>query len=280
MRLLVTGAGGMLARAVLAVARARGDEVVALAHEELDVTDEAAVRERFRAERPDAVIQCAAYTAVDDAESDPDAAYLLNRDAARHAARACQKIGAVFVYPSSDYVFDGTASRPYRPADPVNPRNVYGRSKWLGELAAAEAGRSLVVRTSWLYGAGGRHFVDTVTRLAAERDTLDIVDDQLGRPTWTQSLAETIDKLLKVGAVGTFHASDGGVPVSWAGFAREIVRLRGAEARVRPISSSELRRPAVRPAYSVLDLADTEAVIGQPLPDWRASLARFIEGPW
>jgi dTDP-4-dehydrorhamnose reductase len=172
-------------------------------------------------------------------------------------------------------VFDGTATAPYLPGDPPNPVNVYGRSKWLGEQAAAEAGRALIVRTSWLYGAGGPNFVDTMSRLAFERETLDVVADQIGRPTWTVSLARTVHALLKSDAVGTFHASEGGGPVSWAGFAAEIVRRLRSDATVRPISSAAYRRAAARPAYSVLDLTETERVVG-PVSDWSDSLGIYL----
>lgn len=276
MKLLITGAGGMLARAMIEHGRAHGDLVIALGREALDVTDEAAVATRIAVERPDAVIQCAAYTSVDGAESDGEAAFDVNARGSRSVARACQKIGCAFVYPSTDYVFDGKSTRPYLPGDATNPVNVYGRSKLEGEIAACEADRALVVRTSWLYGAGGAHFVDTMVRLAAGRSSLDVVDDQVGRPTWTRTLAETIHTLLKAGAVGTFHASDGGEPVSWAGYAREIMRELGMDVDIRPVPSSAFPRPAPRPRYSVLELSDTEAMIARAVPDWRESLARFL----
>jgi dTDP-4-dehydrorhamnose reductase len=274
-KLLLTGAGGMLANAVIRTARERGDEVTALTRAELDITDEAAVLGCVEGIRPAVVIQGAAYTAVDAAEAEPEVAYRVNVDGTRNVARACQKFGCLFVYPSSDYVFDGRATAPYRPTDPPNPLNVYGRSKWLGEQAAAEAERALIVRTSWLYGAGGPNFVDTIARRAAAGETLDVVADQIGRPTWTVSLARTVDALLKSDAVGTFHASEGGGPVSWAGLAEEIVGRLRSDATVRRISSATLGRAAVRPAYSVLDLTETERVVG-PMSDWSDSLGHYL----
>jgi dTDP-4-dehydrorhamnose reductase len=275
MKLLLTGAGGMLARAVVRTAPAAGDTVVALTREELDVTDAEAVLACVAGERPAAVIHGAAYTAVDRAESEPDEAFRVNVDGTRNVARACQKIGCIFVYPSTDYVFDGKSARPYRPSDPTNPLNTYGRTKLLGEQAAAEAERALVVRTSWLYGAGGSHFVDTILRLAAERETLEVVADQIGRPTWTVSLAETIHALLNAGAVGTFHASGGGDAISWAGFAEEILRRVRSSTPVRRISTADFPRAADRPRYSVLDLTETERVVGRA-SDWTESLARYL----
>ena len=274
----MTGAGGMLARAVMEVGREWGDEVVALDRAGLDVTDPEAALARVGEIRPDAVIQCAAYTAVDQAEAEPDAAQRVNAAGALNVARACQKTGALFVYPSTDYVFGGGAGRPYRPDDPTDPINAYGRSKLEGERAAMEAGRYLVVRTSWLYGTGGKHFVDTIARIADERDVLDVIDDQIGRPTWTHSLAATIRKLLNADVIGTFHASDSGPPVSWAAFAEEIIARTSAHARVRRVSSSSMSRPARRPSYSVFDLSETERVIGEPLPAWKDSLDRYLSG--
>lgn len=278
MKILVTGARGMLAATLVPTLRERGHRVVALDRESLDVTDPDAVRASVEAERLDAVIQCAAYTAVDAAESDEETAVRVNAEAARHVARACQRTGALFVYPSTDYVFPGNGSRPYRPGDPTAPVNAYGRSKLAGEVAAREAGRTLVVRTSWLYGAGGSNFVDTIGRLARERDRIEVVDDQVGRPTWTGSLAEMIGELVEAGATGTFHASDGGEPVSWFGFAREIVALRGAGTVLVPVSSGAFPRPAPRPAFSVLDCSHTESRIGRTLRDWKGSLARYLCG--
>ena len=276
MKVLVTGAGGMLARALVPELRSRGHEVSALDRAALDVTDERAVAERVLEERPGVVVQCAAYTAVDAAEEEEDLAFRVNAEAAGFVARACDQIGALFVYPSTDYVFRGNGMHPYRPGDPPDPVNAYGRSKLGGEVASREASRALVVRTSWLYGEGGKNFVDTISRLARERDRLEVVEDQVGRPTSTASLAWIICELIDSGAEGTFHATDGGEPVSWLGFAREIVSRLSLEIPVFPVSSATLRRAAVRPGYSVLDLSGTEAVIGRALPHWKEALARYL----
>lgn len=276
MKVLVTGAGGMLARALVPELRSRGHEVAALGRAALDVTDERAVTERVLGERPGVVVQCAAYTAVDAAEEEEDVAFRVNAEAAGFVARACDRIGALFVYPSTDYVFRGNGTRPYRPGDPPDPVNAYGRSKLGGEKASRGASRALVVRTSWLYGEGGKNFVDTISRLARERDRLEVVEDQVGRPTSTSSLAWIICELIDSGAEGTFHATDGGEPVSWLGFAREIVSRLSLEIPVFPVSSATLRRAAVRPGYSVLDLSGTEAVIGRALPHWKEALARYL----
>lgn len=277
MKVMVTGAGGLLGRAVVDRLRLRGDEVVALTRAGLDVTDEAAARACLESERPDAVVHCAAYTAVDRAEAEADAAFRVNADAARIVARACQRFDALFVYPSTDYVFAGDASRPYRPDDEVDPINAYGRSKAAGERAAREAGRALIVRTSWLYGGGGGNFVDTILRLARERGELTVVDDQWGRPTWCDALATTLAELITAGAVGTFHATDGGEAVTWHGLAAEILARSGVQATLERGSTHALQRAAPRPRYSVLDCEATERLLGRPMPDWKESLQAYLE---
>lgn len=276
MRVLVTGAGGMLARDLVAELERRGDEVLALSRADLDVTDEAAVRERIEGARPDVVVQCAAYTAVDRAEEEEELATRVNALGTRNVARACDRIDALLVYPSTDYVFAGDATVPYRPADAPAPVNAYGRSKLAGEEAAREAGRALVVRTSWLYGAGGANFVDTIGRLARERGAVDVVADQIGRPTWTGSLAAVVRELIASGAEGILHATDGGRPVSWHGFAERIAAWCAPGTEVRPVASSAFPRPARRPAYSVLDCSATEAVVGHLLPEWGEVLDRYL----
>lgn len=275
MRVLVTGAAGMLARAVVREFGGRGHDVVALDRGALDVTDEAAVGRVVTGAAPDAVIQCAAYTRVDDAEREDQLAFEGNVLGALFVAQACAECGARFVYPSTDYVFDGTGHRPYRPDDRTAPVNTYGHSKLLGEKAALVAADTLVVRTSWLYGAGGRNFVSTMLERARAGAPLRVVNDQRGSPTWTGSLARTLALLLERGApAGVYHATDAG-ETTWWGLATEAIRRAGMEPDVEPVSSDAFPRPAARPAYSVLDCSATEAVVG-PLPDWREALARAV----
>lgn len=278
MRVLVTGAAGMLSRALVPILHTSGHEVIALDRAELDVTERDAVERRVLAERPGAVVQCAAYTAVDRAENEEGRAHEVNAEATGYVAEACQKIGATLVYPSTDYVFAGTGNRPYRPEDETGPINAYGRSKLAGERAAARCDRSLVIRTSWLYGDGGSHFVETIRHLAAVRESLEVVDDQVGRPTSTVELSWTIARLLALGVAGTFHATGGGEATSWFGFAREIVGRLGWSTGIRPVPSSHFPRPARRPAYSVLDCSGTELATGYPFTDWRATLAEYLQG--
>jgi dTDP-4-dehydrorhamnose reductase len=277
-RFLVTGAAGMLAGALRSELARRGHDVLAYRRGELDVSDERAVRSVLGRDRPDVVIQCAAYTAVDRAEDDAEEAVRVNASATAIVADACFAVGARLVYPSTDYVFDGRGTRPYRPGDPVDPVNAYGRSKLLGEKAARAAPGALVVRTSWLYGRGGPNFVDTMRRAAATQVRLRVVDDQVGRPTWTADLAAVIADLVHAGAEGTFHASGGGEPVTWYGFTRRILEVVGSDTPVEPVTSADFVRPAPRPAYSVLDTTSTEAAIGRPLRSWEDALREYLLG--
>jgi dTDP-4-dehydrorhamnose reductase len=266
----VTGAGGMLGRDVVAAAARAGHEVVAVGREGLDVRAADAAARRLADERPDAVVNCAAYTDVDGAEADEAAALAVNAPAGFFAAVA--RAGAVLVHVSTDYVFDGRKRAPYVESDPPGPESAYGRTKLAGERAAAAAGGPhLVVRSSWLYGAGGRNFVETMLRLAGERDSVRVVDDQVGCPTSTADLATGLIGLLEAGARGTWHlAADG--QCSWFAFAREIFAAAAVACTVEPTSSEALGRPAPRPAYSVLRSERGAA----PLPHWRAGLRRYL----
>jgi dTDP-4-dehydrorhamnose reductase len=275
---MITGAAGMLAQALATVLDERGHEVIGYDRAALDVTDRAAVEGALLAERPHAVIQCAAYTHVDGAEGDEVQAARVNADGAAHVAHACRAVGARFVYPSTDYVFDGSATSPVPPDAATAPVNAYGRSKLAGEAAAALAGDALVVRTSWLYGRGGRNFVATMLARGSAGQPLRVVDDQQGAPTWTRDLAAMMVTLLEVQApAGVYHATNSG-STTWYGFARAVFELAGIAADVTPVTSAEFATPARRPAYSVLDCSRTWALTG-PAPHWRAGLAAaLVEG--
>jgi dTDP-4-dehydrorhamnose reductase len=275
MRALVTGAGGMLGRAVTAEAARRGAEVLAMGRADLDVIDARAVDRALGLHRPDVVVHCAGYTNVDAAESAEDEAMALNAVSAALLARAAGRLGALLVYPSTDYVFDGRATRPYRPGDPIAPLNAYGRSKAAGERETLSAG-GLVVRTSWLFGAGGRNFVDTVLARAERGAPLTVVDDQIGRPTWTADLASVLISLAACRTTGTFHASGAGDPVTWYGFARAILSGAGVQAAIEPVPTTALARAATRPRYSVLDLTATEEILGRRLESWEGALGRYL----
>ncbi len=236
---------------------------VALTRAQLDVTDREAVRAALGPD--DLVVNCAAWTDVDGAEEHEDEAMRVNRDGARNVAEAAGTV----VYVSTDYVFDGTKAGPYLPSDPVNPLSAYGRTKLAGELATAEANpRHFIVRTSWVFGPGGSNFVETIRRLAAERDTLRVVDDQVGKPTYTGHLATALVELAGGEDYGIHHRAGGG-QCSWFRFAREIVERTGLDCQVEPCSTEEFPRPAPRPANSVLGG-------GPELPPWQAGLEAYL----
>jgi len=260
--MIVTGAGGMLGQDVV---RVGGDEAVGLARTDLDVTDPAAVREAVAG--ADIVINCAAWTDVDGAESDADGALRVNRDGARNVAKAADRV----LYVSSDYIFDGEKRTPYVESDPTRPLSSYGRSKLAGEQATAEANpRHFVVRSSWLFGAGGGNFVETMLRLGSERDPLRVVDDQVGCPTFTGHLAEAIVRLATTDDYGIHHIAGSG-RCSWYEFAREIFERSGVDCHVEPCTTNDFPRPARRPAWSVLG-----SERGHSLPTWQEGLEAYL----
>jgi len=281
-RWLVTGAGGMLGRDVVDVLRhSRPDDPVeAAGRADLEVTDARAVGAAVAgAVGPgDVVVHCAAWTDVDGAEAAEDAALAVNGDGTRHVAAACADRGARMVHVSTDYVFDGTGTSPYREDDPPAPVNAYGRTKLAGERAVLDLlpTSGYVVRTAWLYGGHGPSFVATVLRLATDRETLDVVDDQLGQPTWSRSLAARLVALGATGPAappGVYHGTASGA-TSWYGLARAVFAEAGLDPeRVRPTTSDRFPRPAPRPAYSVLGHDRWRAAGLAPLPDWRPMLA-------
>jgi dTDP-4-dehydrorhamnose reductase len=276
MRILITGAAGMLGRDLRTTAVGSGHEVVALARSDLNITDAEAVTSAVRAAAPELVFNCGAWTNVDGAELEREAAVAINGTGAGNVARAAAAFGAWTVQVSSDYVFDGSKRRPYVESDPVNPISAYGSSKLAGELAVAHGAPEAhtVVRTSWLFGTGGPCFPSTITRLAAERDELTVVDDQVGCPTFTGHLARgLIDLTAGTQVPGIVHLAAGG-DCSWYQFACEIVAATGSECQVKPGSTAELGRPAPRPAYSVLR-TERGSLIPR-LPDWRCGLGDYM----
>lgn len=275
MRILVTGANGILGRA-LRERLTGGDTLYLWGREEADITDEGAVRAAARGLDFDTVIHAAAYTNVDGAEKEPAVATAVNRDGTRHVAALARERGAVFVYVSSDYVFDGTKGTPYVEEDTPRPLSAYGASKLAGEEAALDSGAPcLVVRTSWLFGPGGKNFVDTIAAKALRGEPLQVVDDQRGSPTYARDLAHGIELLLRRGALGIVHVTNAG-DTTWHGLAVEIARTVGAPVAITPISTASMARPAPRPAHSVLSGARFRALVGSPLPDWQDAVHRHL----
>ncbi len=283
-RWLVTGAGGMLGRDLVAALADRGEPVSGMDRASLDVTDGAAVADAIAAARPDVVVNCAAWTAVDDAEASEEQALAVNAGGAAVLAAACAGSGGSgtrLVQVSTDYVFAGDAGRPYAEDDVPAPRTAYGRTKLAGEreVLSRLPGSGYVVRTAWLYGAHGPNFVKTMIRLSDERPTVDVVDDQRGQPTWTADVARQIIALIGSAArPGVYHATSSG-QTTWCGLAREIFELLGADpSRVRPVPSSAFPRPAPRPAYSVLGHGAWSGPGIAPIGDWRAALHDAFPG--
>jgi dTDP-4-dehydrorhamnose reductase len=281
MRILITGAGGMLGHDLTAAVGAAGHEAVALTRAELDIADAGAVQRAITHARPDAVINSAAYTNVDGAESDEATAQAVNGDGPGFVAAAAAAVGAWTVHVSTDYVFDGTKSGdPYFESDPVGPRSAYGRTKLAGELAVAQAAPDAhtIVRSSWLFGVGGPCFPKTIMRLAGERDELSVVEDQVGCPTFTGHLAAALVNLAaatgeRAPVLGVTHVAGGG-RCSWFEFAREIVARSGASCEVKPCTTAEFPRPAPRPAFSVL-ASERRGEVPR-LPGWEQGLTEFM----
>lgn len=281
MRVLVIGSNGQLGTDLIEVLQERhGLAVLGLDLPEIDITDAASVDLVFGGFDPDFVVNCAAWTAVDEAESHEDAALKVNGVGPRVIAEECRKAAAWLVHVSTDYVFDGHGSHPY-PEDAVpDPASAYGRTKLAGERAVQETlpDSHYLVRTAWLYGRYGTNFVKTMLRLERERDVVTVVDDQRGQPTYSRDLAEQITLLMEQHpAAGTYHGTNSG-ETTWYEFAREVFRLAGADpARVHPTSSADFVRAAPRPSYSVLG-HDAWAVAGlEPMRDWREALAAAFE---
>jgi dTDP-4-dehydrorhamnose reductase len=273
LRVLVTGAGGMLGRDLVSLAEEAGHDVTGLAHDELDITDAASVEGAVRAEQPEAVINSAAWTDVDGAEDDLEGALAVNETGASNVAAAAAEVGAKVIFPSTDYVFDGSKNEPWLESDGTNPLGAYGRSKLAGEIATAKHNpRHFIVRSSWLFGVGGKNFVDTMLNLGRDHDEVVVVKDQIGSPTYTGHLADGLVRLLEWDLYGVRHmAADG--QCSWYEFTIEIFAQAGVDCRVLSQTSDMLKRKAPRPAYSVLGTERDPALY---LPDWKEGLAAFL----
>jgi dTDP-4-dehydrorhamnose reductase len=275
-RVLVTGAGGMLATALVPALQAAGHETLALARADADVAQPGAIAAPAASFAPDWIAHLAAFTKVDDCESKPDHAHLVNGAGARHAAQAAAACGAAVLAISTDYVFDGRGTAPYREYDPVGPRSVYGASKWAGEQAVREIhDRHLIVRTAWLYGAGGPNFVDTIVNKARAGGPLAVVDDQRGSPTWTRDLAAALITLMSRNERGTVHVTNAG-ECTWHDLAVYAIRRAGLDVEVARTTTAAFARPAPRPAYSVLGTQLYQQLAGSPLPHWQDAVDRYL----
>jgi dTDP-4-dehydrorhamnose reductase len=280
MKLLVTGASGMLGGDVRRAGERAGHEFVCLDLPELDIVDADAVARAFERAQPDAAINCAAWTDVDGAESHREAAQAVNADGAGNLARAAALHEAHLVHLSTDYVFDGHTpldssgrARAYLESDRTGPISAYGQSKLAGERQVLDASaRHTVVRSSWLFGLDGRNFVDTMLRLADERDAVQVVDDQTGCPTWTGHLAPALLGLIEREVHGLVHLAGSGA-ITWNGLAREVFRQAGRDCRVEVATTAQMARPAPRPAWSALESERPDVI---PMPDWRDGLAGYL----
>lgn len=276
MKVLVTGASGQLGYDVIKRLNALGDEPVGADREEFDITDGKATEDYITALRPDVIVHCAAYTAVDKAEDDRDTCRKVNVDGTRNIALACEKIGAKLVYISSDYVFGGSGTQPLEIDAPKNPQNIYGITKLGGEEEAKKCQKHFIVRTSWVFGINGGNFVKTMLRLADSHEKLTVVDDQTGSPTYTPDLARLICDMIKTEKYGTYHASNEGY-CTWAEFAKEIMRQAEKTTKIIPCTTAEYPAKAKRPENSRLSKKCLDDAGFDRLPPWQDALARFLK---
>ncbi len=273
MKVLVTGGEGQLARAI---AETWVDhEVIRMGRAELDLSDLASIPGVIERVRPQVILNAGAHTAVDRCESEPDLARRLNAEAVAVLAESADRLGALFVQISTDYVFDGQGTRPYREEDPTGPRSVYGRTKLEGEAAAASAPQHLIARTSWLYDAWGKNFYRTMLNAAAQGRSLRVVDDQRGTPTSCRAVARQLEVAMREGWRGLVHVTCAG-ETTWHGFAAELFRQHGLAPELKPCPSTEYPLPAPRPAYSVLEGGKRARLGSDVMPRWQEALAEVV----
>ena len=277
MKILITGAKGMLGTD-LANVLSQEHQVIGVDIDDFDITDAVRTKEKIREIAPEFIIHPAAYTDVDGCETNIELAYKVNAIGTQNIALSCQDGGIPMLYVSTDFVFDGRKTSPYLEWDSANPLSVYGASKYAGEqLVSRLLNKYYIVRIAWLYGEHGKNFVKTILRLSDERDKLQVVDDQVGSPTYSLDVARGIAKLIQTENYGVYHMVNKG-ETSWYGFAQKILELSGkGQFPVEPISSSMLKRPAVRPAYSVLRNLALELTIGDIMRSWESALGEFIK---
>ncbi|CAH8773269.1 dTDP-4-dehydrorhamnose reductase [Paenibacillus dendritiformis] len=276
MKILVTGANGQLGTDVVRLFSAYGYDVIGCGRDDLDITNENQCLQKIQSYQPEAIIHCAAYTAVDQAEANPDEAYRVNAMGTRNIAIAAEQVGAKLCYISTDYVFSGNDCEPYVEYDNTNPVNVYGKSKRAGELLVQSlTSKYFIVRTSWVFGSEGNNFVKTMLRLGQERQELSVVHDQWGSPTYTRDLAQFLGALIKTKRYGIYHASNHGA-CSWYEFAKEIFAAKNLNVNVVPCTTEQFPRLALRPKYSVLEPMAIRTNGFAPFRHWKEALHDFL----
>ena len=276
MKVLVTGAKGQLGTDLMNELAKRGIEGIGVDVEEMDITDAEACRRVIKASGADAVIHCAAYTAVDAAEDNVELCRRINGEGTRNVAQACKEADVKLMYISTDYVFDGQGTRPWEPDDERHPLNVYGQTKYEGELAVEElSDKYFIVRIAWVFGVAGKNFIKTMLRLGKERGAVSVVDDQVGSPTYTYDLARLLVDMIQTDKYGRYHATNEGL-CSWYEFAKEIFRQAGMDVPVTPVSSSEFPAKATRPSNSRMSKEKLSDNGFERLPAWQDALGRFL----
>ncbi|PYE50590.1 dTDP-4-dehydrorhamnose reductase [Paenibacillus barcinonensis] len=282
-RIMVTGAAGQLGYDVVNMLEAAGHDVLGCDRDQMDITDQRQCLKQVEEYQPDIIIHCAAYTAVDQAESDVDTAFTINAAGTRNMTVAAEKVKAKLVYISTDYVFDGTSATPYQEHDATNPQSVYGKSKLAGELLVQSLStRWFILRTSWVFGSHGRNFVSTMLELLEKRPELQVVHDQKGSPTYTVDLARLISELALTEQYGIYHVSNAG-SCTWFEFAQAIAeeanrqRVIETSARILPCTTAQFPRPAPRPAYSVMDHQGIRINGLRPMRHWREALIAYLK---
>ncbi|RHS91048.1 MULTISPECIES: dTDP-4-dehydrorhamnose reductase [unclassified Clostridium] len=277
MKVLVTGAKGQLGTDLMNELAKRGIEGIGVDVEEMDITDAEACRRVIKASGADAVIHCAAYTAVDAAEDNVELCRRINGEGTRNVAQACKEADVKLMYISTDYVFDGQGTRPWEPDDERHPLNVYGQTKYEGELAVEErSDKYFIVRIAWVFGVAGKNFIKTMLRLGKERGAVSVVDDQVGSPTYTHDLARLLVDMIQTDKYGRYHATNEGL-CSWYEFAKEIFRQAGMDVPVTPVSSSEFPAKATRPSNSRMSKEKLSDNGFERLPAWQDALGRFLK---
>ena len=276
MKVLVTGVKGQLGHDVVLELEKRGHRAIGVDVEEMDITDAEMVRQVMEETAPDAVIHCAAYTAVDAAEDNVSLCRRINAEGTANIARACRDLDCKMMYISTDYVFNGRGERPWEPDDEREPLNVYGQTKYEGELSVEMLEKYFIVRIAWVFGVNGKNFIKTMLNLGKTRDHLTVVDDQIGSPTYTWDLARLLADMIETDRYGRYHATNEGL-CSWYEFACELFRQAGMPVEVEPVSSSQYPAKAVRPSNSRMDKSKLDQMGFRRLPSWQDALGRYLK---